>query len=382
MTPTNRPRHRARLSCASLFAGSLVLAGCSTLTRAPPAPATLHAKILQTGVIRCFDQQPSPRKPTTCELSATAKEGNTIVFANDKPLTPSPIFSVPFDEKHLSSQAKPDYYTAKPIEDAAKYESMTKTPDGHWIIASTAFDRYTKETAELDPYNTLLAWPSLHHDKAIVLAATTRENVTSSSSLRDTFIQALSAAGKPVEYFKIEGLAAMPDHKLLFGVREIGKSYKDFNYSVTILETRYTEQDGNLALDRNFKIAYEFPELALRQIHETVGLSSIEYDAKHDRLLILTSFEKGEKPEDIGAYLWALPVKEMHAGGKPPALAMTGNQPLKFTHKAEGLTVLDDQRILVIHDDDRIKPLVKLDQESKQRPRELNESVFQILEVE
>lgn len=367
---------------ALLFAG-LTLTGCALFTDKPQTPAVTQAKIVQTGIIRCFKQPPLPEQPTTCELSAAAREGNTIVFANDKPIPKlSPVFALPFDGQHLADSAQPDYYQGKPFVDTQKYESMTKTPDGQWMLASAAFDRHAEDKAEYDAYNRVLAWPASHREKVAVLAATTRAGITSSSSLRGALAQALNPTGKPVEYFKIEGLAAIPGNKLLFGVREIGKSYKDFRYTVTILETSYTEQDGKLGLDGNFKIAYVFPEQALRQIPENVGLSSIEYDAAHHRLLILTSFELGDAPKDRGAYLWALPMQDFRAGGNPPGLVMAGNQPLKFTHKAEGLAILDAQRVLVIHDDDRVKPLVDLGQGNQARPRELDESVFQILEIE
>ena len=110
-----------------------------------------------------------------------------------------------------------------------------------------------------------------------------------------------------------------------------------------------------------------------KEVPESVAISGLEYAADTQTLWILTSFEKGDQSTDIGGYLWSLPLEEMPIQGTPSLLRHHDGTALKFNHKSEGVTPLDNHHLLVIHDDDRrVGPALK---------RALNQAVLQIVKI-
>ena len=346
-----------------------------------------QAKIVQSGVLQCFEADLLKRaKPPTCELSAAALAGQTLLFSNDKPLpTPdySPVMAWPLDAATQAPAAvKPVYLQARPFVEAIKYEAMTVAEGGGWIIASTGFDRHSKDKPEQDRYNTLLAWPADKPEQVSVIAAETRQGVTSSSPLRAQFFQALGAGqDKSIAYFKIEGLAALPERKIVFGVRELGADYEHFSYVVRLIETSYTLENGKLQLQGDFKQVYSFTPPS-QAIAHTVGLSSLEFDPASNQLYMLTSYEESDKAEGMGGYLWVLPLPDLRAGKAATLVQTPDGKPLRFSHKPEGLAILGNHRILVVHDDDRAITKVKDSFQAKERDRQLNESAYDIVQFE
>jgi hypothetical protein len=350
--------------------------------------AATGVQVTQTGTVQCFEETQADSKPPTCELSAAAKIGNAIVFANDKPIPGdaySPMLAFPIEGDSLSAGAKPAYLKDRPFREGMKYEGLTVTPDGQYALAITGFDRYSKDKPEQDRYNTLLAWPVSAPDRVAVVEPQTRQDVTSSVPLREKLLTALSAVqANEIGYFKIEGLAAIPGNKLLFGVREIGTSYKDWHYSIQIIESEYSIDNGVFRLQGEPKPVYQYSPPPQPGIAHKLGLSSVEYDPAHERLYLLTSFEEGENPEpkDIGAYLWVLPLEDMRANKPPTLIKQADGKPLMLSHKAEGLAVLDKSHVLIIYDDDRVITQVQDNVTKQARDRRLNESAFGILQLD
>ena len=56
------------------------------------------------------------------------------------------------------------------------------------------------------------------------------------------------------------------------------------------------------------------------------------------------------------------------------------SDPLLFAHKAEGVTVLDADRILVIHDDDRVLGRERIENTETQFNRRANQAAYTIIE--
>ena len=87
----------------------------------------------------------------------------------------------------------------------------------------------------------LLYGPAEAPDSQKIAYPTYKSEVVSSIRLRPIFKHALRSLkykdGPP--YFKIEGIAALPGKILLIGIREIGNSYKDFEYTVTVIGAHY-----------------------------------------------------------------------------------------------------------------------------------------------
>ena len=279
----------------------------------------------------------------------------------------------------MSVNESPDYLTAKPFVDATKYEAMTVTNDG-WVIASTAFDRYSKDKPADDRYNTLLYWQASNPEHVRVVGEDSGKANASSIEIRAKILQALNLP-EGQEYFKVEGIAVLPGNKLLFGIRENGKSYKDFKYAIKLVEADYSMTDNRLILNNQFKLVYDFTPPQELGLHHDLGLSSIEYDTTAQRLYMLTSFEEGEKPEDIGAYLWILPLAGLQENKPATLITDQYSKPFSFSHKAEGLAILDSTHIFVITDDDRVIKTVNESDDDQQRVRKLSEAAYNIVEI-
>ncbi len=70
-----------------------------------------------------------------------------------------------------------------------------------------------------------------------IVAASKRGGVTSSIPTRRGLAWALATAAFPEgpPYLKVEGLAALPDGRLLFGIRGAGASKEKFDFAVKIV---------------------------------------------------------------------------------------------------------------------------------------------------
>lgn len=362
----------------------LGLLGCDQ----PSAPQTptqpLKAEPVLSGTVECFpgDTAPAGGKPPTCELSAVAFDGTSLVFANDKPAPDpqsSPVFAIDYRPgAGLDSTAGKHPLMQPAFTGAIKYEGMAVSPDGAWVFATTAFDRYDADKPDFDRYNTVLVWPAGQPDAVRIVAGSERQGIASSVGLWEKFLAALDAKANGIAYFKVEGLAVLPGNRLLFGLREVGKDYKHFDRTIRLIEVGYTITDGVVTLNPDFTSVYDFkPDPKV--IPHTLGLSSVEYDRFNDRIYLLTSFEEGEPPDTIGAYLWTLRPDDLRRNQPPMLVNGPDGKPLAFTHKAEGLTVLDADHILVIDDDDRIPTLVETGSGTAPRVRNINESPFQVL---
>jgi len=327
-------------------------------------PVTLSnsptAEIVQTGLIDCFDENLSDEKgaPLYCEASAVAFDGTYLLFGSDKPIpgdSLSAIFAIAYDSGDRRTH-KVSYFTQPAFKSAVKYEDFTSTPDGKYFLATTAFDRFDNQPAKQDSYNTLLCWKKGEEAGVKVVAATEREGIVSSVSLREKFSWALATPAFPQgpAYFKIEGLACIPGNRLLFGLREWGESFKKFEYTVKIIAVSYQISQDEFLLGNDFSLLYSFTPDSTRLNGHTVGLSGLAYDAYRDQLYLLTSYEKSADPEGLGAFLWTLPLTALNKY-QPPALVLNRQRkPLMLAHKAEDIAVIGKNQVFMIHDDDRV----------------------------
>lgn len=327
-------------------------------------------------VFSCFEKglMRGPDKPATCEPSAIALHHGRVILGNDKPIPGadrSPVFSLNLDQGLLSPQ--PDvFHRETPFVKARKYEDFTTTPDGRWAFATTGFDRVLKDDAKWDVFNTLLYWPVDRPAAVSIAQPSTRDGQISSAGLRAEMKRALANDAHPdgPDYWKVEALAAIPGNILLFGIREVGDSYKQFNYSTRILALPYTLDENGFHMTGPMEEVFSFKT---HDVPESVAISGLEYAAETQILWLLTSFESGDRPEDIGGYLWSLPIQGLPLQGNPKLLRLNNGKPLKFTHKSEGVTPIDNHHLLIVHDDDRrVGPALQ---------RELHQAVLQIIKI-
>lgn len=384
-TPTERAACRAMrlLGTGWLAAVCWLLSACA-FHKAPPSYV---AQTEQSGAVVC-----SVHPATPCELSSVVwvrHPGQTgeLVFGNDKPAavaTESSVFSMPFDGGVFLAGGRKSFYAMAPFSEAAKFEAMSVTPDGKQLVAMTAFDRYSADDSRLDRFNALIAWPAGAAQQAQLVSMGLRDGHPSSSAIRPRIARAIQAHfGAPSDYFKVEGLALLPGGRLLLGIREVGNTHTDFAYHVLLIEGRYRIEQDVFVLDAQseFAVVRDFTPVS-KIVGRNVGLSSLEYDPAQHQLYLLTTYESTAAP-DIGAYLWVLPDEAGALGRTPHLVKNPDGTPFEFTHKAEGLAVLDGGRVFVVHDDDRNATVIRTTGPTpeQERIRKPNEAAFEILKI-
>ena len=348
----------------------------------------IYAKILNQGLIEPFENPLiSFGKQQSFEPSAVYLENDNVFLINDRPLPdefPSPLIS--FSKKYLSLEIiKKNLIFPVPsavINSAMKIEAATQSFDKQLTFASASFSYFVEDEPEKDSYNSILYWPSGEPGNAKRFNPSVRHGVKSSLSLRkkirDTLKSTLFPRGP--NYFKVEGLAYLPENKLAFGIRSLGADYDSSTYQFIIItaDINSTSLKTETALTlSNFELLYRQDNKHFKKhqkyIQHEIGISSIEYDIKRNGFFILTSFE--DDNNNMGAYLWFYP------DNKAPQLVFTKKQqPLTFKHKAEAFIMLDEQTLLVIHDDDREELMV--DTGRSQIKRDTNQGVFSIVLLE
>ncbi|HMO40643.1 MAG TPA: hypothetical protein PKC76_15960 [Saprospiraceae bacterium] len=327
--------------------------------------AAISGKVTHTGLIDCFAEGLSydGGVPVYCEASAVVKTGETLLIGIDKPVPGeqlSPVFTIPVDqlkEKQIA-QSKVNYILAEPFREMQKIEAFTVTPDNRFF-ATTAFDRI-RSKPDWDSYNSIATWTQDDFSDVAYVLPIENEGVTSSKVLRSSIKNALKNEAFPdgPPYFKIEAMTALPGNRILFGVRELGESYEKFSYTFTLLEATYDMSSFGVAPAPEFRKIYAFqPEVNGRKL----GISDMIYHAASNALIALTSYEGSgdEKTKDMATYIWVLPMARLERG-EAPILVQDGNQPLEIAHKGEGLVMLDDNTLFIVHDEDRKESNVAL----------------------
>ena len=350
-------------------------------------------RISEHGYIKAFPKGLTSQKGKliNCEASTIVFDGKNIILGNDKDIPSdtnierSAIFFIKFNS-FKKNQVK--YFKNDIFKNARKYEDFTITPDGVYILATTGFDRSNPNNpSKTDMYNTVLFWPVAEPEKVSIVTPIQRNGITSSIGLRGNILSVLNKNKNQglIKYIKIEGLAAIPGKKLLFGIREYGQSYKKFTYTIKIISVSYQIIKGEILLADDFQLIYDFTPTGFgkKLNYETIALSSIEYNKYDDALLLLTSYEKEINgkiiDESIGAFLWNLPIKSLEKGLKPKLLYFN-EKPIHFSHKAEGITIISKNKIMIIHDDDRVTGRAFITNPDTQFSRKRNQACYTILE--
>jgi len=327
--------------------------------------------IVAEGVINCFApglrKPPSKKhpqgKPVHCETSAILDRDGHVMVASDKPIPvdgKSSVFAVVEKDGKLATEPSV-FFTQPGFLSARKYEDFAPLVDGKAAFLTTGFDRVKKKKAKWDVYNTLFffTYADLDAGKAPQVVASDGAQPATSRPLRGRLSRALAtpAFADGVPYFKTEGLVVLPADKpnrgrLVFGVREKGESYKTFDYAITLVEVGFAMADGRVLLDDKAEVILDVPPAG--HVPQTLGLSSLAYDTKRQRLYLLTSYETEETDEGLGAYVWSMSLDDLAKKRHPTLVAGKDGKPLRFAHKAEGVSVREDGDLWVIHDDDRV----------------------------
>lgn len=335
-------------------------------------PAARHsARELRHGVVDCFEaglMRTEPGKTDRlayCEGSAVVFDGEHLVLASDKPIPGdgrTSVFELPLRSGGKTGRAPRRYLRGRGYAAARKFEDATVTPDRSRVFLTTGFDRVQPSDHRWDGYNVLLTYPMGQPEGAQVVS-TEDEPRTTSVKLREVFRPHLGTAAFPsgAPYFKIEGVAALPDREILFGVRELGASYQDFEYTVVILSARWRQgASGRVVIEPDsVRVAYRLERLEVAGLQ--VGLSSLERHPATGELFVLVSYEREDPGPHadleqgvLGGFLLTLDRESLASGGPPRPVVGGGGEPVRFVNKPEGLTFLADHQLLLLFDDDRV----------------------------
>lgn len=369
-----------------LFFGLLILFGCSTPQGALnyESRVSVDGKITHTGIIDCFEEGLSydAGVPVYCETSAVLKRGDELLIGIDKPVPGealSPVFTMPIsvlEEKEVTKEQL-KYISAAPFKDVAKIEAFANAGDS-LFFCSTAFDRI-RDTPEWDNYNALLTWQSTDYSDIGYVLPEQNGDVISSKLVRFSLQKALANEQFPdgPPYFKVEALTVLPGDRLIFGVREMGESYQNFEYTFILVETTLNKGTFGIMPSPDFKKIYEFKPEANSHL---LGLSDLTYQASTNSLIALTSYEGtgDEATKPMYAYLWVLPLNRL-SQNTPPIPVLADGKPLEIPYKGEGIVMLDDRTVFVLHDEDRRATQVDLDgQLVMKKP---NQAIFSIIKL-
>jgi hypothetical protein len=339
-----------------------------------------QVKIIKKGKVGCFEKGAfKPAKSKTeketklayCEASAIAVLDDTLLFASDKDIpgeNRSSIFSVTRALTKTSESAVHEigtqaetYFPKEVFRHLKKAEDFTKTLDGKTVLLTSGFDRIKKDSTAWHPYNTVMAFPKGHPEKAYVVnPVPAGDHGLCSLGLRKALARALANDAFPdgMPYFKVESLAVIPQQRILFGIREMGQKYNDFSYTITILQAPFTIKNDRVHIDEA-KLR-PFLSLAAPMIRgHKAALSSLHYDPKRKSLYLLTSYEEEVENINLGGFLFRLPLSAINETSASllatPFLMHQGpSDILHFGHKPEGISLLDEDTLIVVHDDDRV----------------------------
>lgn len=341
-----------------------------------------YVEVLKSGVIKC-----SGDVAQKCELSGVVvikdeHDGFTHrgIVVNDKPPTQKERSSVIDVDIDRSFSIRPRGYLSTPSpKQASKFEGMTLTTDGKYVIATTAFDRAG------DGYNMLVGWVASEPSDSEFEVTLDKVNAENKPTIRELLNNAINVhLGREVAHFKIEGLATLPDNRLVFGIREYGESYKSSEFCVILVESKFVERDGKIFVDSSvpFKVIVDLGKEIKSAMGGSVGLSGMDYNAKDLRLYFLTSEEEEKAGKKLlNAYLWSIGFdKDAMPDKSSLSLAKNlHNATFRFGHKAEGIAFLNDDTMLVVHDDD--SELLAISSSKDSAKRKINESVYTIIKL-
>lgn len=341
---------------------AMIAVGVAPAVGAQAAPTSTSGAVTSSGIVDIPDHK------QRADLSGITKVGDKLIIVNDR--TPNKdvgqaVFTAPTDFGNGA--------TLKPLEslpnlNVQKLEGVTTTPSGDYVFATTAFDR-----GDQPDFNVLMGWPANDPAKAQILGSEDGAAATS-GKLRSQLVKTL---GTP--FVKVEGIAASKD-KLFLGVREQGPDFKQAEYVMKIVTVDYSVTGGKFELGKMDPNVWKMAPPNSSDLKAPLGLSDLAFDAKQDRLLMTTSYEKrGAEPENVAGYLWQLPLANLETGKPANLVAKDSGAPLEFTHKPEGVVSVPGKGVMVLHDDD--ERLTTVQAPDGPRTRSLFEAAYDFVAV-
>ncbi|MCW3091937.1 MAG: hypothetical protein JWP81_3006 [Ferruginibacter sp.] len=371
-----------------LFGAICIYTFCSCASSKKIATPISYGEIIHEGFINCFANEivDKKNKPINCEASAVFLANNSLIIAEDKEIMQaglSPVFSIPLTEKfpYIIPASAVTYLTSESFINVRKIEDMTKEPFGDICFATTDFEWITGKPNEADAYNSILYWKDGDYNSLHYIDEVIDDGIKSSKRLRKLFLNALKTSDYPngPPYFKIEGICALPDSVILFGIREIGKSFEDPEYTFIVLSSKYHLVNGKVILDNNFKKCYEIDPTKFLGIN--VGLSGIAYNKFRKEIFFSSSVEEFSNTDSIrlSAYLWSIPIAKFYQNERPELLRNKNGTIIKFNHKIEGITFISKDVMFAVSDQDRLIDSINI--EGSPVTRKTFQAIYTLIKV-
>lgn len=336
-------------------------------------------EVVKNSYFNCFN---SDLKTYWCNPSAIAYNRDFLIIGNDKNYNNNDISSlIKFDlnEDYSIDDESREYFNTPILSKMEKIEAMATDQYRRLMLISTAFDR------EDPAFNVLALVVDNKFDNALIVESKSGSKEESSLLLKEKLQSALRSKEYPqgLPYFKVEGVTFIPGNKLLFGLRETGYDYKIKNYTHLIVEADYLIINGLMNIT-NLNLIYDMSLRAKGMVKQDIGLSSLEYDFNNDRLYILSSYEdEAKQDEGLGGYIWYISLSELYQNKMANLLKDEYEAPIMFAHKSEGVAIIDQETILIVHDDDKIlgRDPSKITDVNSQFSKTNNNAAYTILKI-
>ncbi len=163
----------------------------------------------------------------------------------------------------------------------------------------------------------------------------------------------------------------------------MGRKFDDFSFTTSVLRAPFVIKNGQVHIDESkLRLYFTMPKTIIRG-HE-VALSSLHFDPKRNSLYLLMSYEEEVKNINLGGFLFRLPLEAIQEdvtalSVKPFLIYQDLKEILHFGHKPESVALLDEDTLLVFHDDDRVLKQVDAQFPNRNFEKQPEEAAYTII---
>ncbi len=317
----------------------------------------------------------------SCELSGVSFFANRLYFVSDRQIPGySPIFYCKY--RRPLSLKKKKYLNSNNLNIHYKYEDIAISPNLKYLFLLTSFEE--KMVNKSAKFNNFIAYMPIYNTSQKFLFPTKKFSAQNVFNFRRQIKKALASKLYPEgpDYFKAEAISIVADSILLMGISRIGESLDNYINTAIILEAEYYIGDNDMVMMiKKLRKTYELFFDEYSGIEHNQYITGMDYDYFNKAIFFTTSYYKGDTPTDVGGYLWRISFADYQLNRKPDLVYLATSRPLLFAHKPSGVTVIDEETVFVICDDERIKGSPKIFDKRREFNRQLNQTAYYVLKI-
>jgi hypothetical protein len=350
-----------------------------------PSGQAIYGKIITEALADCFQagMRYENNVAVSCELSGVGFLNNQLLFVSKQDIPGYPSFFMTGYRIPLNLQNR-KFLGTEHIRRAKAFQDIAVSPDLNYVFLTTSFEKTpANNESEFINNNLIFYMPANRLDTALIAPGKTNKK-RAVYRLRENIRTAMKSKLHPFgpDYFKVEGIAIVSDSSLLLGISKTGNSPTKARPSLLVLEAGYyMAADDRLILTTSFEESYRMDMDAHPKLAKNQYISSLEYDVYNDALYISTSYKNGLRSRDTGGYLWRISMNDFRLHKAPTLIRLAPEIPLHFAHSPSGVSVIDEERLLIICDDDRITGESNIKDPRRDFHRELNQAAYYVLEI-